>query len=173
MLFADNIVTISQNLLPFSKKEVDRYFFSIFFIKLKILNFTQKISFKLSKGIIFLHQFSKTKIVSQVPNIRKIKSKIIGHSINLNFKAIKYKKLDKFRLIYVSNVDYYKNQIFLIEAINDLFIKKPYLKKIIVEFYGGNYPKALRDMNDKISSITNGDKNFKYLGLVKKKKFSK
>ena len=25
-------------------------------------------------------------------------------------------------------------------------------------------------MNDKISSITNGDKNFKYLGLVKKKK---
>ena len=76
-----------------------------------------------------MHQFSKTKIVSQVPNIRKIKSKIIGHSINLNFKAIKYKKLDKFRLIYVSNVDYYKNQIFLIKAINDLFIKKPYLKK--------------------------------------------
>ena len=31
LLFADNIVTISQNLLPFSKKEVDRYFFSIFF----------------------------------------------------------------------------------------------------------------------------------------------
>ena len=61
-LLSNNVVTISQNLLPFTKTEVDRYFFSLFYIKLKILKLTQIISFKLSRGIIFLHKYSKKKI---------------------------------------------------------------------------------------------------------------
>ena len=44
-LIASNVVTISQNLLPFTKAEVDRYFFSLFYLKLLLLKFTQKISF--------------------------------------------------------------------------------------------------------------------------------
>ena len=174
LLINKNIVTISQNLLPFIKKEVDRYFFSLFFIKLKILKFVQKISFKLSKGIIFLHKFSKKKIISEIPSINKKKNTIIGHSVNLNIRVNTLRNVDNFRLIYVSNIDYYKNQIFLIEAINNLFTEKPRLKKkLIVEFYGNFYPKALKEMNEKISSIKNGKKYFKYMGLVKKENIYK
>ena len=47
LLIARPVVTISQNLLPFSKNEINKYFFSIFYIKLKILNLVQSISFKM------------------------------------------------------------------------------------------------------------------------------
>ena len=172
-LFASNIVTISQNLLPFTKTEVDRYFFSLFYLKLLLLKFTQKISFKLSKGVIFLHKYSKKKILKHLPNFNK-QVAIIAHSVNFKPKKIYYKNFKKFRIIYISNIDFYKNQIFLIDAINDLFSQKPELKKkIIVEFYGNFYPKALQQMKDKIDSLKNGNKNFKYLGLVKKDKIYK
>jgi glycosyltransferase involved in cell wall biosynthesis len=169
-LIANNVVTISQNLLPFTKNEVNRYFFSSFYIKLLLLNFTQKISFKLSKGVIFLHKYSKKKILEQIPGFNRNVA-IIAHSVNFNLKKIKFQNFNKFRIIYVSNIDFYKNQIFLIDAINDLFSQKPILKKkIFVEFYGNFYPDALQQMKDKIKSLKNVEKNFKYLGLVKKDK---
>ena len=172
-LIASNVVTISQNLLPFTQTEVDRYFFSLFYVKLLLLKFTQKISFKLSKGVIFLHEYSKKKILKHLPNFNS-HSAIIAHSVHLNSKKIKYQNFKKFRIIYVSNIDFYKNQIFIIDAINDLFSLKPKLKeKIIVEFYGNFYPKALQQMKYKIDSLKNGNQNFKYFGLVKKDKIYK
>ena len=172
-LIASNVVTISQNLLPFTQTEVDKYFFSLFYVKLLLLKFTQKISFKLSKGVIFLHEYSKKKILKHLPNFNS-HSAIIAHSVHLNSKKIKYQNFKKFRIIYVSNIDFYKNQIFIIDAINDLFSLKPKLKeKIIVEFYGNFYPKALQQMKYKIDSLKNGNQNFKYFGLVKKDKIYK
>ena len=125
------VVTISQNLLPFTPHEVRKYFFSYFYLKLKILYFTQKFSFKFSKGVIFLHQVSKKIILDKIGKIRG-ESKIIAHGLNLNrsFKKKKYTN-KKYRLIYVSNIDYYKNQIFLLKAL-DLFIEKnPKLKNLL------------------------------------------
>lgn len=172
-LITDNVVTISQNLLPFVDNEVDRYFFSFFYIKLLLLKFTQKISFKLSKGVIFLHKYSKAKILKQLPNFNK-RTAIIAHSVNLDHNISKYENKKKFRIIYISNIDFYKNQIFLIDAVNDFFYRYPKFKeKIIVEFYGNFYLKALQEMKDKINSIKNGDKIFKYFGLVKKEKIYK
>jgi glycosyltransferase involved in cell wall biosynthesis len=172
-LIASNVVTISQNLLPFTQIETDRYFFSLFYVKLLLLKFTQKISFKLSKGVIFLHKYSKKKILEHLPNFNSHIT-IIAHSVHLNFKKIKYQNFKKFRIIYVSNIDFYKNQIFIIDAINDLFSLKPKLKeKIIVEFYGNSYPKALQQMKYKIDSVKNSNQNFKYFGLVKKDKIYK
>jgi glycosyltransferase involved in cell wall biosynthesis len=172
-LIASNVVTISQNLLPFTQTEVDRYFFSLFYVKLLLLKFTQKISFKLSKGVIFLHEYSKKKILKHLPNFNSHIA-IIAHSVHLNSKKIKYQNFKKFRIIYVSNIDFYKNQIFIIDAINDLFSLKPELKeKIIVEFYGNFYPKALQQMKYKIDSLKNSSQNFKYFGLVKKDKIYK
>jgi len=173
LLITDNVVTISQNLLPFVDNEVDRYFFSLFYIKLLLLKFSQKIAFKLSKGVIFLHKYSKAKILKQFPNFNK-RTVIIAHSVNLDHNIVKYENNKKFRIIYISNIDFYKNQVFLIDSVNDFFYRYPRFKeKIIVEFYGNFYLKALEEMKDKINSIKNGDKNFKYFGLVKKEKIYK
>jgi glycosyltransferase involved in cell wall biosynthesis len=134
LLIADNVVTISQNLLPFVDNEVDRYFFSFFYIKLLLLKFTQKIAFKLSKGVIFLHKYSKAKILKQLPNFNKFIA-VIAHSVDLDHNKPRYKDNKKYRIIYVSNIDFYKNQTFLIDGINDFFYRYPrFKKKLLLSF---------------------------------------
>jgi glycosyltransferase involved in cell wall biosynthesis len=160
------VVTISQNLLPFAPKEVKKYFFSYFYLKLKILYFTQKFAFKFSEGVIFLHHISRKIILDEIGKI-KGDSKIVAHGLNLSrsFKKKKYKN-KKYRLIYVSNIDYYKNQIFLLKSI-DLFLEKnPNLKNLLtIEFYGGYYLPALKKFNYYLSKKVHNKKNFKYFGL--------
>ena len=109
-LLSKPIVTISQNLLPFTKTEVKKYFFTSFYIKLKFLYLTQSLSLKLSDGVIFLHRYSKNFILKRIGKL-KGESKVVPHGLNVNLKRHKYKH-NKYRLIYVSNIDYYKNQIF-------------------------------------------------------------
>ena len=163
-LFHNNIVTINQNLLPFTPKEVDKYFFSYFYLKLKILKFTQKLSLKLSNKIIFLHNFSRNVIVSQCGKL-KAYSRVIPHGVN--FQKIKFQKIkkQKYRFIYISNIDFYKNQDFIIDAFVSLFSDYPELKNIFfIEFYGGYYKPALNQMNAKLKKLKKFKKNFKYFG---------
>ena len=172
-LFSKNVVTISQNLLPFSENEVKKYFFSLFYLKLKLLKITQIISFKLSKGIIFLHKYSKNEILKFVKTT-KAKIEVIAHSVDLKKKTINKINHKKFRFIYISNIDYYKNQDFIIETLADLFEKNPILSnKIYVEFYGNYYRPALKKMNYKISLLGKNKKNFRYFGLLPREKIYK
>ncbi len=172
-LLSKNVVTISQNLLPFTESEVKKYFFSPFYLKLKLLKITQIISFKLSKGIIFLHKYSKNEILKFVKST-KAKIEVIAHSVDLKKKSINKLNHKKFRLIYISNIDYYKNQDFIIETLTDLFKKKPVLSdRIYVEFYGNYYRPALKKMNKKISLLGENKKNFRYFGLLPREKIYK
>ena len=165
LLLTKPVVTISQNLLPFSKEEIKKYFFSSFYLKLIILRFIQKLSFRMSEGIIFLHKYSKKKILSQIGNINGLIS-IVPHGIEINKRPNSVKKENKFRLIYVSNIDLYKNQVFLVNAINDFLIKNPYYKdKIKVEFYGSSYKPALKNFQKKINLLKENRFIFKYMGL--------
>ncbi len=160
------VVTISQNLLPFTKKEVDKYFFSLFYVKLQILKFVQKTSFKMSDGIIFLHKYSQNKIMKQIGKIKGMIN-VVPHGIEQT-KFTKFKNEKKFRFIYVSNIDLYKNQVFIINAINDFLLKYPqYTNKISVEFFGSYYAPALKKLDQALELIKN-KKNFKYYGLKKK-----
>lgn len=137
-LFHKNIVTISQNLLPFSKNDVKKYFFSFFYVKLKILKFTQSFSFNNSKGVIFLHDFSRREIIKS--GKLKIKNSIIiPHSVNSNINQ-KITNFKKFRIIYISNIDYYKNHDFVIRNIDGFLDKYSEFKKnLLVEFYGAKH----------------------------------
>ncbi len=165
-LFSGPVVTISQNLLPFSKDEVEKYFFSLFYIKMKLLRFIQKLSFKMSHGIIFLHKYSQKKILSHIYRIKGLIN-VVAHGIE-NSKLLPFKNEKKFRVIYVSNIDLYKNQIFIVKAINEFLEKNPkYKNKIFVEFYGAYYKPALIRLIQLLDNIQN-KKNFKYFGLKKK-----
>lgn len=172
-LLSKNVVTISQNLLPFTENEVKKYFLSFFYFKLRLLKLTQIISFKLSRGIIFLHKYSKNEILKFVKST-KAKIEVIAHSVDLKRKHINRLNHKKFRFIYISNIDYYKNQDFIIDTLVDLFEKKPVLSnKIYVEFYGNYYLPALKNMNFKISLLGKNKKNFKYFGLLPREKIYK
>ena len=72
-------------------------------------------------------------------------SEIIHHGLNIKTSKTTY-KCKKYRLIYVSNIDFYKNQIFVLKGIDSLILKYPYLKNILkVEFYGSSYKPALKN----------------------------
>jgi len=162
------VVTISQNLLPFNSIEINKYFFSLFYLKLKLLNITQKISFKLSQGVIFLHKYSKNLILENTGKL-KCETKIIAHGLNTNVKKVQYNN-KMYRLIYVSNIDFYKNQIFLLKSIDEFLDKNPFFKKkIIVEFYGSCYKPALKQFNNYLKYKIKNNNNFNYLGLKKNK----
>ena len=161
------VVTISQNLLPFSSEEVKKYFFSSFYIKLHLLKFVQKLSFKMSDGIIFLHIYSQKKILSQINKIKGMIN-VIAHGIENKKLLLPLTNEKKFRIIYVSNIDLYKNHNFIINALNQFLIKHPkYKNKIFIEFYGAFYKPALKRFKQLLNSIPN-KKNFKYYGLKKK-----
>lgn len=162
------VVTISQNLLPFSPTEINKYFFSSFYIKLKILGITQSLSFKLSEGIIFLHHYSKKLILNSIGGLFG-QTRIVHHGLDTKTKKAQYNK-NKYRLIYVSNIDYYKNQIFLLQSLDNFFEKYPkYKNKIIIEFYGSYYRPALIEFNNYLKNKVKNKKNFIYRGLKKSK----
>lgn len=162
------VVTISQNLLPFSKKEIKKYFFSSFYIKLIILSITQNLSFKLSEGIIFLHKYSKKFILKNIGGLSG-QTRIINHGLDTKTKKAQYYN-KKYRLIYVSNIDFYKNQIFLLNSLDSFLEKYPkYKNKIIVEFFGSYYNPALNEFNEHLKNKIINKKNFTYRGLKKSK----
>ncbi len=110
-------VLIFQNILPFVQKN----------LKNKILRTLHDFSLNKANGVIFLSKNSEM-IISE--NIRKtIISKVIYHGVDEKYfsKENQIKKLskDKIKLIYVSTICQYKNQINLLEAIS-ILIKKGY-----------------------------------------------
>ena len=110
-------VLIFQNILPFIQND----------LKNKILKILYKFSLNKANGVIFLSKNSESIITK---NIKKnIISKVIYHGVdekyfnteNQNKKLFK----DKIKLIYVSTICHYKNQINLIKALF-ILIKKGY-----------------------------------------------
>ena len=113
-------VIIFQNILPFIKKDIIKYKFiqrAKMFVQKKLYLY----SFKSSDGIIFLSNFSK-KILSNNINLIDKKTKLIPHGVSRSFKFKKRKigMKKKIELLYVSTIDFYKNQNLIILALKDL-----------------------------------------------------
>ncbi|HEY9221965.1 MAG TPA: glycosyltransferase family 1 protein [Lutibacter sp.] len=162
-----NIVSMSQNMLPFEKEERNRFPNWKSRLRFKILHFTQGRTFKNSKGVIFLTNYAKNYIVKDI-NL-KTNSEIIPHGINLSFlnepkvqKDIsKYTKENPFKLLYVSIVTVYKHQW----NVADVVIK---LRKegypITLDLVGGNTSESLEKLMQVLKKDNEGCVEFK--GLV-------
>ena len=143
-------VVMFQNMLPFEFKEILRFGFTLTFIKFIILRLVLLITFYFSDGIVFLNKNAK-KVISKKINLKRKKNTIIPHGITKKFyrKPVTQKKIkfydvnNRFKLLYVSNFDTYKNHTNVIEAIKKLSkdgfpitinfvgkIKTPYNSKI-------------------------------------------
>lgn len=162
-----NIVSMSQNMLPFEKAEKNRFPHWKSRLRFSILHFTQSRTFKKSKGIIFLTNYAKNYIVKDIS--LKTNSVIIPHGINLSFlnepkvqkKISEYAKEKPFKLLYVSIVTVYKHQWNVAEAV--MRLRKEGCP-ITLELVGGTTPESLEKLMKVLKKDT--ESCVEYKGMV-------
>ena len=119
------VISMGQNLLPFDTREILRFGFSFFTLKLLMLRLSQTLALRTSKGNIFLSYFSKNKIES-VLGKNNIHSIVIPHGVDEGFflkprvqeNISCYRRDRPFRLLYVSPIWPYKNHDIVILAVS-------------------------------------------------------
>ena len=158
---------IFQNILPFIKDDTKRY---SFFLRLKLL-IQKKIyinSFLNSDGLIFLSNFSK-KILNKEISFNKKKIAIIPHGVSRIFK-FKNRKINKqkIKIIYVSRIDIYKNQIKIINAIK--LLKNKF--NLNISLVGSFDNKNKKNLENKIN-LLNMSNRVKILGKINYEKLPK
>lgn len=163
------VVTMSRNMLPFEYNEMMRYGVSLVTIRLFLLRFYSKISFKNATGIIFLTRYAHSRVMRVVGG-SNAKTYVIPHGINKRFfknpssRVNNFSKGAKCKIIYVSIIDQYKHQWNVVAAVKKLRSKgfdlelqlvgpsyKPALKRLIkavnLHDSGWHWVKYLRDIS--------------------------
>lgn len=118
------VVSMSQNLFPFEWEMIVKSGFSVRTLKFILLRWAQSFTFKRSDGVIFLTEYAKGAVL-KVTGPLLGKSVVIAHGLNPRFDyqpkpqlpIEQYSQDHPYRLLYVSTVDVYKNQLELIEAV--------------------------------------------------------
>ena len=151
------VVTMSRNLLPFEMRELLRYGWSLFTLKLLLLRATQTRSFRKTDRVIFLTKYAR-EVVLKVTSQLRSQTCIIPHGLNPRFKiepkvqrAIGgYDDKRPYRVLYVSIIDEYKHQWHVVEAVAAL--RKQGLP-IVLDLVGPAYPAALKRLNQTIDRV--------------------
>ncbi len=121
------IVTMSQNLLPFSAQEISRYSHPLEIFRFHLLKVVQSRSFKKADGVVFLTAYARDVVLKDTGSLRG-KTVIIPHGINPRFSLSPrpQRRLSDFsnerpcRLVYVSVVEVYKHQWHVADAVAKL-----------------------------------------------------
>jgi glycosyltransferase involved in cell wall biosynthesis len=151
------VVVMSQNLLPFEIKELLRFGWTFFTLKLLFLRFTQSRSFQKANGIIFLTKYARDIVLGVTGNLSGQIS-IVPHGLNSRFNRspklqkniITYNKSNPYRVLYVSTIDQYKHQWNVVKAIA-ILRKKGF--PISIDLIGPAYSQALMRLNLTIESL--------------------
>lgn len=118
------VVTMSRNSLPFEGRELARYGVSVTTLRLLMLRLSQSRTFRRADGVIFLTRYAE-RLISRTAGRIEGATAIIPHGISDRFvipprpqRSIEACGPDNpFRLLYVSNLDLYKHQWSLVEAV--------------------------------------------------------
>ena len=165
-IFKPRIPTIIliQNLLPFSNISIFDENISIFF-KNKILRLLHKYSIKRADLSIYISRYTK-KILKNLTD----KCLVINHGVEKDFykKRLKFDKFNKrsiqkrFRILYLSKYEKYKNHINLVRACEDLKNKGYNLSLDLVGVKNKTFEKS------KLFSLIK-EINYKHYNLIKVK----
>ena len=141
-------ITMSRDMLSYEPGEMERYGWSFSRLRLIILKYVQNAALRRSNGVIFLTNYAR-KIIEQSCGIIK-NSVIIPHGVNEIFRGCSYpssKLVSKVvNVIYISNLDLYKHQWLVVEAISRLRLRYD----IKLSLVGGGSGKALEMLNQSI-----------------------
>lgn len=162
------IISMSQNMLPFEKEELNRFPKWTSRLKFKLLKITQSYTFKKSEGVIFLTDYAKN-YISRSIHIDSGKTTVIPHGIKKNFackpkdqKNIHlYSVNNPFRLLYVSIITEYKHQWNVAQAVLRLRNEGYF---ITLDLVGGYTDEALQKLNAVLTQ--DKEKIIRYTGLV-------
>lgn len=164
------VVTMSQNLLPFEMKELQRYGWSLFSLKLMLLRFTQSRSFKKSDGVIFLTEYARAVVLGVTGRLRG-QMCIVPHGINRRFNSapkiqraiVDYDDAHPYRVLYVSIIDQYKHQWYLVEAVAAL---REQGLPVVLDLVGPACHAALNRLNETIARVDVGRRWVHYHGAI-------
>ena len=171
------VVAVSQNLLPFEWVELFRYGWTIMTFKFLILRWLQSRSFRQADGLIFLTHYAKKKISHCLGN-SQAKSVIIPHGLSKRFnskpkvqKSIsEFSNTNPFRILYVSQIDQYKHQWNVVEAVSKL---RQDGFPIVLDLVGSSYPPALTKLKTAIARLPNAIECVSYHGEIPYKELHK
>ena len=144
-------VTMSRNMLPFESIESARYGWSLARIRLIFLRSLHARALSRAQGVIFLTNYASTVISRFCNDI--INVRVIPHGVVENFRNVfKVKKVIQFkkkliRVLYISNVAWYKHQWKVVEAI-DLLRKAGYPAQLTL--VGGGHGAPQKRLDDAI-----------------------
>lgn len=163
-----HIVSMSQNMLPFEKEEINRFPKWASRLKFKLLKITQSYTFKKSKGVIFLTDYAKNYISNSI-YLDSLKTIVIPHGIKKKFvsqpKAQKhihfYNEKNPFKFLYVSIVTEYKHQWNVAKAILKLYNNGYHVS---LDLVGGYTHEALQKLNTVLAD--DEKKIITYKGLI-------
>jgi len=151
------VVTMSQNLLPFEMHELRRYGWTLFTLKFLLLRLVQSRSFRKADGVIFLTEYARDVVLSVTGKLRG-QTFIVPHGLNPRFnKAPKLQRnitefdvAHPYRVLYVSNIDQYKHQWHVVEAVAAL---RKLGFPIVLDLVGPAYPPAFKRLNQTIDRV--------------------
>lgn len=164
------VVTMSQNLFPFEWKMIKRTGFSIRSLKFILLRIVQSFSFKRSDGIIFLTQYAQQAVLKVTGPLSALQT-VLAHGLNPRFnyspklqrELTTYSATDPYRLLYVSTVDVYKNQVELARAV--AFLRgKGY--PLALSLIGPSEDKALAQLQKAQEELDPNHQWLEYLGSL-------
>lgn len=164
------VVSMSQNLFPFEWEMIAKSGFSVRTLKFILLRWAQSFTFKRSDGVIFLTEYAK-RAVLKVTGPLRAKSAVIAHGLNPRFDyhpkpqlpIEQYSQEKPYRLLYVSTIDVYKNQLELIEAVR-LLREKGY--PLTLTLIGPNEPTALAALQKAQLQVDPSFQWLEYLGTL-------
>ena len=164
------VVSMSQNLFPFEWEMIVKSGFSVRTLKFILLRWAQSFTFKRSDGVIFLTEYAK-RAVLKVTGPLRAKSAVIAHGLNPRFDyqpkpqlpIEEYNQEKPYRLLYVSTIDVYKNQLELIEAVR-LLREKGY--PLTLTLIGPNEPTALAALQKAQLQVDPSAQWLEYLGAL-------
>jgi glycosyltransferase involved in cell wall biosynthesis len=164
------VVTMSQNLFPFEWSMIRRVGFSIRSIKFILLRWAQSFSFKRSDGIIFLTQYAQQAVLKVTGPLSALQA-VIAHGLNARFDYLPkpqrelttYSAADPYRLLYVSTVDVYKNQVQVARAVALLRTKGYPLALTLI---GPSEKPALLDLQAVQAELDPDSSWLEYLGAL-------
>jgi len=121
-------VSMSQNMLIFESIERNRFPLSLARFRYNFLEVLQRRSLANSIGNIFISNYAKHFITEKYRQIGEISSDIIYHGVSHRFRSEpkqqraigEYSKVNPFRILYISIVNFYKHQDTLIQAVKSL-----------------------------------------------------
>jgi glycosyltransferase involved in cell wall biosynthesis len=142
-------VTMCRNLLPLDIREMNRYFFSSAWLRLRLLRRLHLAAYRKAAGVIFLNEYCRKVVPQKIQRAMK-QTAIIAHGLNPRFFRVPENSVHQpfslsnpFRLLYVSIINVYKHQWQVAEAVFQLRQEGFHLQ---LDLIGPAYAPALRHL---------------------------